>query len=142
MCLIWFDFYNFVISRMLYKWNHTCDIRGLALFHCLESSKESFKLLLVSVVFIFVVVSLWSSDSLYAVCLTIHPLRNIWVVSTSKYYEEAAKCIHVNVSRWICFNIFWNKCSGMQLFGLCNSHILNFSRNCLKTNNLIFYETF
>ena len=84
---------------MLYKWNHTCDIWGLALFHCLESSKESFKLLLVSVVFIFVVVSLWSSDSLYAVCLTIHPLRNIWVVSTSKYYEEAAKCIHVNVSR-------------------------------------------
>ena len=78
---------------MLYKWNHTRNIWGVAFFHSLELSEKSFKLLLVSVVFIFVVVSLQSSDSLYAVCLTIHPLRNIWVVSTSKYYEEAAKCV-------------------------------------------------
>ena len=119
-------FYNFVILRMLYKWNPTVyDFWGL--IFSISISLELHPGWCVYQWFIafncWVVSLVWMNYSLFSH----YPLKDIWVVFSLGLLR--IMLLWTFMYSFLCehkFLFLWDKCSGMLLLG----HMFSFTRNC------------
>ena len=78
-----------VISQMFYKWNCTVwTLLELAFFHSTLFPWGSLKLLCISIVYSFLLLSSIPWYWCTKICLTIHSLENIWVVASLELLLE------------------------------------------------------
>ena len=120
---------NFVISEVLYKWNHTVyDLRGFFFFLLRIIIPYKFKLLYISITFFFLLLS-GVPPYVYTTCLTIYLLIDVWVVSSFSLLQK--KLLWIFMYRFLCeckLSFILDKCP-VQLLGHMALHVL-FVRNC------------
>lgn len=111
-------FHSTRILRMLQKWNHTgLNLLGLDLFTQLNSLETHAGCRVYTLCSISLLTGIHSINVYTSVCLTIHPLTDIWVVSgvwlsIKSCYEHLHTDFYVNM-----FAFLWNTCPSTQLLG-------------------------